>query len=137
MEKTFKRDIGSLEKAFGFIDEFAAKEQIGNSVRRSVYLAVDELFTNMIKYHPANVNDITIVLEREADTMTITLIDRDVEPFDIREREDPNLSASLDERKPGGLGLYLTKNVVDHIEYKYHNRSSVITLTKKLRRDDV
>jgi serine/threonine-protein kinase RsbW len=137
MGKTFKRDIRSLEKVFGFIDEFAARENIGDSVRRSLYLAVDELFTNMIKYHPANANDITIVLERVADEMTVKLVDRDVEPFDIMEAKDPNLLASLDERKPGGLGIYLTKNVVDNIKYEYRDRTSIITLTKRLRRNDV
>jgi serine/threonine-protein kinase RsbW len=137
MEKKFSRDMGSLERAFSFIDEFAAKENLDDSVKRAVYLAVDELLTNMIKYHPANANDITIALERQAETLTIKLIDRDVEPFDITERKDPDLPASLDERKPGGLGIFLTRKAVDTIKYDYHDRTSTVTLTKRLRRNDV
>jgi serine/threonine-protein kinase RsbW len=91
----------------------------------------------MIKYHPANANDITIALERQAETLTIKLIDRDVEPFDITERKDPDLPASLDERKPGGLGIFLTRKAVDTIKYDYHDRTSTVTLTKRLRRNDV
>ena len=137
MEQQFSRDIASLERAFGFIDEFAEREGLDDSVKNSVYLAVDELFTNMVKYQPANANDITIALEREAELLTIRLIDHDVEPFDITERKDPDLPASLDERKPGGLGIYLTKKAVDTITYDYRDRTSIITLTKRLRRNDV
>ncbi len=137
MEKNFRREMGSLQKAFAFIDEFAERQKIDDSVKRSVYLAVDELFTNMVKYHPANSNDITIVLERAADEMTVKLVDRDVEPFDITEAKNPHLPGSLDERKPGGLGIYLTKNVIDDIKYEYRDRTSIITLTKRLRRNDV
>lgn len=137
MEKNFRRDLGSLQKAFSFVDEFAETENIDDAVKRSVYLAVDELFTNMVKYHPANPNEITIVLERAADEMTVTLVDRDVEPFDITEAKDPDLPGSLDERKPGGLGIYLTKNVVDNIKYEYRDRTSIITFTKRVRRNDV
>jgi len=65
------------------------------------------------------------------------LIDREVEPFDITELEDPDLKGSLQERRPGGLGIYLTKNVVDAVQYEYRNRTSIITLTKNLGRKNV
>jgi serine/threonine-protein kinase RsbW len=137
MEKKFQRDLRSLEKIFDFIDDFIAKQRIDHTVKDAVYLAVDELFTNMIRYHPQNKNDISLTLEKEKNKLIIRLIDREVEPFDITELEDPDLKGSLQERRPGGLGIYLTKNVVDAVQYEYRNRTSIITLTKNLGRKNV
>lgn len=137
MERKFKRDLRSLEKVFDFIDNFIAKEGIDHSVKNAFYLAVDELFTNMVRYHPKNRNDISLTLKKEKNKVIIRLIDRDVEPFDITKSKDPNIQASLDERSPGGLGIYLTKNVVDNIQYEYRDRTSIITLTKNLGRKHV
>ncbi len=137
MEKKFKRDLRSLEKVFDFIDNFIAKQGIDHSIKNAVYLAIDELFTNMVRYHPKNRNDISLALKKEKNKVIIRLIDRDVEPFDITKSKDPNIQASLDERSPGGLGIYLTKNVVDNIQYEYRDRTSIITLTKNLGRKNV
>ncbi|MEK6756886.1 MAG: ATP-binding protein [Bacteroidota bacterium] len=137
MEKKFKRDLRSLEKVFDFIDNFIAKQGIDHSIKNAVYLAIDELFTNMVRYHPKNRNDISLALKKEKNKVIIRLIDRDVEPFDITKSKDPNIQASLDERSPGGLGIYLTKNVVDNIQYEYRDRMSIITLTKNLGRKHV
>jgi anti-sigma regulatory factor (Ser/Thr protein kinase) len=137
MEKKFKRDLRSLDKVFDFIDNFTAKQRIDHTVKDAVYLAVDELFTNMVRYHPKNRNDISLSLKKERNRMIIRLIDRDVEPFDLTKRKDPNIQASLKERSPGGLGIYLTKNIVDDIQYEYRNRRSIITLTKNLGRKNV
>jgi len=57
--------------------------------------------------------------------------------FDITKKPDPYLGASLDDRKPGGLGIFLTKKLVDDVQYHYRDRTSTITLKKKIRKKNV
>ena len=136
-ERKFKRHIDSLAKVFEFIDQFIAQENIDDDTKRAFDLAVDELFTNTVRYHPGNPNDVSLGLRTEGQTMLLQLTDFDVDSFDLTKRADPDLTGSLSDRKPGGLGIYLTKKVLDDVQYEYHNRISVITLKKSFRRKNV
>lgn len=136
IERKFKRHLDSLAKVFEFIDQFVAQENIDDATKGAFDLAVDELFTNTVRYHSSNPNDVSIALRTENQEMYLTLTDFDVDSFDLTKKADPDLSGSLKDRTPGGLGIYLTKKVVDDVQYQYNNtnRTSVITLKKTFRR---
>jgi len=136
-QRKFKRHMDSLARIFEFVGEFFEREQVDAETKHAFDLAVDELFTNTVKYHPSNPNEISIELRAENQTMILTLKDFDVDSFDLTKKPDPNLGASLKDRSPGGLGIYLTKKVVDEVQYEYHDRTSVITLKKSFRRKNV
>jgi anti-sigma regulatory factor (Ser/Thr protein kinase) len=43
-----------------------------------------------------------------------------------------DIDATLAERSPGGLGLYLVLKMADSIHYQYHNRKSKITFSNSV-----
>ena len=134
MESKFKRELGELDKVLDFISDFTSALQVDESVRFSITLAVDELFTNMVKYHPESTGDILLGLHQDGNRLMITLIDSDVEPFDVTKAKEVNLDLPLEERQGGGLGIHLVKRMVDEISYEYENRQSKITLIKNLEK---
>lgn len=137
MEKKFERRIDSLENIYHFIIEFAAQYKFGKKNALTINLVVEELFTNMVKYNPGNTNEILISLSRESNKIIISIIDYDVEPFDIRKTEEYDLKKTLEERRVGGLGIPLVKTMMDEIEYEYKDRQSKIILVKYLEDDHV
>lgn len=137
IQQNFTRHLDSLAQVFELLDQFAAREGVDAESKHAVSLAVDELFTNMVKYHSDNTNAIILELRVVDNTMIIHLIDRDVDQFDITKKQDPYLGGSLDERKAGGLGIFLTKKLMDDVQYRYGDRTSVIILKKKFRRNNV
>lgn len=137
IQKNFKRHLDSLASVFELLDQFVAGEGVDDESRHAVSLAIDELFTNMVKYHPDNANAISLELRVDDDTMVVHLIDRDVDLFDPTKKQDPYLGASLDERTPGGLGIFLTKKLMDDVQYRYGDRTSIVILKKKFRRHHV
>jgi anti-sigma regulatory factor (Ser/Thr protein kinase) len=137
IERKFKRHIDSLAQIFDFIDRFVDEEKVADDARHAVLLAVDELFTNMVKYHPLNTNDVSIKLAAEGQTMVVQLVDQNVDPFDVTKKPDPDLSGSLDDREPGGLGIFLTKKFIDNVQYQHGDRISTIILRKNFRRKNV
>ena len=137
VQKNFIRHLDSLAPVFELLDQFAAAERVDDESKHAISLAVDELFTNMVRYHPDNANAITIELRVVDETAIIDLIDRDVDKFDPTRKRDPYLGASLDERTPGGLGILLTKKLMDDVQYRYGDRTSIIVLKKKFRRKHV
>ena len=52
MQKEFGRSISQLDNLFSYIAEFTNQNQIGPNDKNVIYLAVEEIFTNMVKYNP-------------------------------------------------------------------------------------
>ena len=48
------------------------------------------------------------------------------------EKEDPDVSLSVEEREIGGLGIFMVKKSMDKMEYEYTDGKNVLTITKKI-----
>ncbi|MBR4200977.1 MAG: ATP-binding protein [Oscillospiraceae bacterium] len=48
------------------------------------------------------------------------------------EKEDPDVSQTLVNRKIGGLGIFMVKKNMDHVSYEYRNGQHIFTMEKKL-----
>ncbi len=132
MERLFKKTLISLNNIFKYISDFMYLNGIEHEIGRSVMLAVEEIFTNLVKHNNKSVNDISIELTIEEKKLTITLIDFDVEHFDITEAIEPDSKQTIQERPTGGMGLQLVREVMDNIYYEYEDNNSKITLIKQL-----
>ena len=96
-----------------------------------VNLVLEELVLNIIDYgQDGSVPDIALEIESEADSIRIELSDRG-RPFDpLTEAPEPDLTSALGERSVGGLGVYLTKELMDEVRYSreaHRNRLSIVT----------
>ena len=132
MERSFKREFASLNGIFIFISEFLNAENIDEGVSFSINLAVEELFTNMVKYNTSSGNEISISIKRTGDSLVLELIDFDVDPFDPATIKEVELGQPIEDRQPGGLGLHLVKSVVDKVTYEYADRQMRVTVIKRL-----
>ncbi len=132
MEKVFTRDFASLDAIFNFAGRFFDAQGIGDDARFAVNLALEELFTNMVKYNTGGGADIAIRMSREGNDIVMQLVDEDVAPFDPGAIGDVDTDKPMDARQPGGLGLHLVRSVVDEISYEYKARRMTVTITKNL-----
>jgi serine/threonine-protein kinase RsbW len=137
MKRKFKRNFATLKEIFDFTSQFINENRLNDEIAFSVNLVIEELFTNMVKYHPGNPNDILIDLSKEPDRLTISLTDYDVERFDITKAKEADPDQELEDRRIGGLGLYFVMKMMDNVTYDYKDRQSKITLTKLLRKEYV
>jgi anti-sigma regulatory factor (Ser/Thr protein kinase) len=137
MQKCFKRDIQSLEKVFSFIGEYLENSDINDTVSFAVNVAVEEIYTNCIKYNTKSNNDIALEINREGNKLVITITDYDTEFFDITGSEEVNVDLPLEKRQPGGLGIHLVKQMMDEVKYQYNDGVSIITLVKNLENNNV
>lgn len=129
MERHFLRRIDELESIFAFVREFQQKARVEDKKVRVIDFTLEELFTNMVKHNSKGESDIRIALSKEADTVVMRLTDFDSDRFDITEVPPPDVDAPIEERRPGGLGLHLVKQLNSKVEYCYEGRESQITVT--------
>ena len=131
MQRDFARNYDSLTAIYEFAEEILAQHEIAEAVRFAVHLAMEELFTNMVKYNPDCDGDIGVDVDVDGGKVTVMLTEFDVDEFDVTKPLDVDTDAPLQERTPGGLGLYLLQNIVDKLEYEYHDRRSRVIFTKE------
>jgi serine/threonine-protein kinase RsbW len=132
MERTFKRALAALDEVFGFLDEALSGCAADAGSAYAVNFAVEEFFTNMVKYEPEGDHLVTISVRREANRLIVRMVDTGVQPFDVTNAPAPDLSDSLDDRPVGGLGIHISRELLDSVTYDYGEGQSTITFVKTL-----
>ncbi|MCP4044865.1 MAG: ATP-binding protein [Gammaproteobacteria bacterium] len=127
MEQRFKRSFNELTNIVTMTESLFLEEELDPTLRNVVDLATEELFVNMVTYNTESKEDILIQMMPHKHGIEVILTDYDVERFDPTSAGGVDVDAPLDERTPGGLGLYLVLKMVDSIHYEYRNRQSKIT----------
>jgi serine/threonine-protein kinase RsbW len=131
-QRSFRRSFDSLSDIFAFTAAEFAAQGIDAALLPTVDFAVEELFTNMVKYGRGSGADVRIEVTGIAGGVEIALTDYDVDPFDVTQAPDADVSLPIEQRRPGGLGLHLIRRMLDSVAYEYSpgTRQSRITLRK-------
>ena len=83
MQRKFTRSFDALADIYEFAEGILAAENVEDSVRFPVHLALEELYVNMVKYYPDNDNDILLDVTAADGKVSVTMTDYDVDPFDV------------------------------------------------------
>jgi anti-sigma regulatory factor (Ser/Thr protein kinase) len=134
MRRGFRREIDALDEVFPFLEAFVEENAIDDRTAFTVKLVVEELFTNMVRHNTGGDAEIDLGIVRKENRVLLELVDTGVERFDPSEIPPPPVTAGIDGRKPGGLGLYLVQTMVDDVTYEYtpETRRMRVSVTKKL-----
>ncbi|MBP5618036.1 MAG: ATP-binding protein [Clostridia bacterium] len=133
-ELDIEATIDNLQAVLDFVDARLETVDCPPKSQMQFDLAVEEIFVNIAHYayHPGKGNA-TIRVEVSGDpvTVTITFIDRGI-PYDPLQKEDPDVTLSAEEREIGGLGIFMTKKIMDDVSYEYKNGQNILTLKKTI-----
>ena len=110
---------------------FLENVMIPETLRKKLYLAVEEVFVNVVSYaYEGKEGQVGLSLTICEDLMTLVIRDKGV-PFDpLQDVVDP------DDYDPdleiGGLGRLMVLTIMDEASYAYENEENILTLKKKL-----
>jgi len=127
VEQTFTRSIKALDGIFDFTNEFALAHGINDKVRYVLDFAVEEFFTNMVKYNSTGQGNIQMRMSVNNNEIIVHLVDPDSGEFDVTKDRGLDLRKSLTDRKVGGLGVFLVQKLVENLHYHHQNRISTIS----------
>lgn len=122
----------NLPKVLGFVERHL--EEIGCSpkIQMQVAVATEEIFVNIANYayNPGKGKaTVRVEVSESPVTITITFMDNG-KPFDPTQKLDPDISLSAEERQIGGLGIFMTKKMMDDVRYEYSKGKNILTLKK-------
>lgn len=129
------RSLSGLDEMFTFLEDHLARRTVDERTAYDVKLVAEELFTNMVRHNvPRQTGSgrdfIRLCLEIAEDRIDLRLTDYGVEPFDDESVGNIDFERPIEEREPGGLGLYLVKTKVDQINYEYEDGDMHVSVSK-------
>ena len=94
-------------------------------------LAVEEVITNIIVhgYKKAG-GEIIISFRINPSNLEVRIMDSSPR-FDPLSIPNPKLDGAIEERKIGGLGVHLVREVMDKVVYQYENGKNILVLIKQ------
>ncbi|HTP08396.1 MAG TPA: ATP-binding protein [Anaerolineae bacterium] len=126
-------ELANLGTIRHFIEENTLRLSADEDTAYDLAHAVDECATNIIEHgYRGQSGTIEIEIERTGETIAIVLRDH-APPFDPTGVPPPDLTLPLDEREPGGLGIYLTRQMVDEWRYRALSDGNELTLIKQAK----
>ena len=128
---TFPADLENLESMLSFI--VSGTEELGFSGKkmRQIQIACEEALVNIINYaYPGGSGSLEIDYNtHEGKRLVIQIIDQGV-AFNPLSLPDPDVDAPIEERRIGGLGVYMMRNIMDEVGYKRVGDRNILTLVK-------
>jgi len=119
LARSFARSFDAIAPMVAFSAEAFDRLGLDRAHLATVDFALEELFTNMVKYATGSTSAVDVEIRSIEGGVEVTLVDHDVEAFDVTRAPDADVRAPVDARRPGGLGLHLVRRMVDALEYRY------------------
>ena len=118
-------DQESLAKTSDFLDCCVEEYEIPMRIGYSLKVVTDEIFSNIVYYSGAK--NAEILFRNQESSVTLEFQD-DGMPYNPLEAEEPDVTASADERKIGGLGLFMVKKMAEDVCYEYIDQKNRLTV---------
>jgi len=132
-----KNDIRELAALSRHVEALGRQAGIPARTLLEVNLALDELFTNIITYGFPQGGEHRIRFHLRADPRRLTIVIEDEGvPFDPVACAPAQAPCPLEERRVGGLGLHLVRNLMDEMSYRRTQGKNVLTLRKRIERQE-
>ena len=126
--------IEDITAVTDFVEEEFEKKGIDRKTTIQINIAIDEIYSNIVKYGYADKKgpvQVEIVDKDEPRAICIKFTDS-ASPYNPLTKEDPDITLSAEERGIGGLGIFMVKQTMDDVKYRYEAGQNVLTIIKNL-----
>lgn len=124
----------TLQQVLVIIEKHLQENACDPEVQRLILVAVEEIYVNIAHYAYGGKNGEAIVqmeISQDPRSCRVTFRDKGA-PYNPLEKDDPDTTIPLEERQIGGLGIYLVKQTMDHVEYEYKDGYNILTIEKEI-----
>lgn len=125
--------IAEIPRGAELVDAFCARQGMASSVGFAINVSLEELLANTMAYgyRDDHEHEILVHIWRDDADLVVDIAD-DARPFDPTVIAPPDLTAPLNERPIGGLGIHLVRSMMDHMEYRHDGQQNRVRLRKHI-----
>jgi anti-sigma regulatory factor (Ser/Thr protein kinase) len=121
----------SVPAMMNFVEEII--KNLPEKAAYNMMLSCEEVILNIVSYaYPGGDGQLDISWEDDTERrlLNVTFEDSGV-PFDPLQKEEPDLSIPMQERKIGGLGIMMVRKLMDEVQYAYADGKNRLTITNR------
>ncbi len=123
----------NLYPVLDFIKDFLGEQGCSAKIQMMIEVCMEELFVNVSHYaYPNRSGQVEVQVKVDEENVEIVFTDNGI-PFNPLVKEDPDITLSTEERKIGGLGIYLVKKKMDEVFYRYEGEKNILTIRKRIK----
>ncbi len=121
----------NFESMMQFIESIAKSQGFDAKKVNQVKIAAEEALVNVISYaYQDKDGNIEINCDaKEGRGLVIEIIDKG-SPFDPTLIPEPDIDAPIEDRRIGGLGVYMMHQLMDEVNYRRDEGRNILTLAK-------
>lgn len=132
---TIKNDLAELDTLLQHLQLLQHQWSLSGKCLSEINLILDELITNAIEHGDvSSTYPLKVTLTKIGRDLTIEVVDAGP-PFDPTHIPQPDTTLPLDQRKCGGLGIFLVRQFCDCWQYTRRHGKNVLTLQKTLPKE--
>lgn len=123
--------LANLEKLIDFAVGCAKKLGFEGQSLSDIRLASEEALVNVINYaYPSKEGNIEVSCEdMSGKGLKLEIKDSGI-AFDPLSLPTPDLTLPMEQRKIGGMGIFMIRKVMSSVTYRRENGKNILTLTK-------
>ena len=131
-ELTVDATLDNLRLVNAFLEEHLEEADCPLKAQMQISVAAEEIYVNIAHYaYAPETGTVTLRLElqEEPPAVTLTFLDSGI-PFNPLDRTDPDVSLPAEEREIGGLGIFMTKKIMNEVTYERRDGKNVLRIKK-------
>ena len=132
-----RNELTELDRLHEALERYGQEASISTRDVQHCVLALEEVVTNVIRYgYPAEAanatrrHEIVCDLVSDGHQIMLTVTDNAI-PYNPLDRSDPDVTLALEDRVPGGLGVYFVKQVMDEVSYERVGNHNKLVMIKR------
>lgn len=128
---TIDADVLAIPKISQSLDETMRIHAFSDEEILDTQLAVEEAVTNVIMHgYAGNPGQIALTCRTTHGLVEVQIEDT-APQFNPLSIPQPDIDGDIEERKIGGLGVFLIQQVMDEVIYRYEDGKNILVLIKK------
>lgn len=131
-ELSLNNDLAELNRLSQWIHRFGRSLGLAEAEIFNLDLALEEIVTNVMKYaYGPGVEQLIEVRAWFKDGVLTLMVEDSGDRFDPLEAERPSQPHELADMAVGGLGIFLTRQIMDEMSYARRKGRNILTMIKR------
>jgi serine/threonine-protein kinase RsbW len=124
-------DLDEIPRVSEVIEENLQTAGFPEETILDLQLAVEEAVANTVVHGYRGAAGEVIIAVQITDDAVQVRIEDNAPPFNPLSVPDPDRGTDLEDRRIGGVGIFLIRQVMDEVSYEYKDGKNLLTLVKQ------